>query len=178
MKSWSHWNHSEFYLVIGKVKISLYVDADSATFILDPVINVPPKLYEFQNAVIEVKIRLLITNWRHSTQEVSKSDPSCAPCPHFLGEFLRLRPERDGNPRGVWGVCSLLPAWHRAVTPFPGPSSLCLVCQRQPVLVWLLSSPRYHLQLFVLCLLLVVCWNNVIVPPASRRSFARAFLDF
>lgn len=55
--------------------------------------------------------------------------------------------------------------WRRAVTPFPRPSSLCLASQRQPVLVWLLSSPRYHLQLFVLCLLLVVDWNNVIVPP-------------
>lgn len=56
-----------------------------------------------------------------------------------------------------------LPGWRRALTPFPGPSSLCLACQRQPVLVWLLSSPRYHLQLFVLCLLLIVYWGGVII---------------
>lgn len=44
MKSWSHCSHCEFYLAIGKAKISVCVDADSATFILDQVINVPPEL--------------------------------------------------------------------------------------------------------------------------------------
>lgn len=59
-----------------------------------------------------------------------------------------------------------------ALTPFPCPSSLCLPCQRQPAPVWLLSSPRYHLQLCVLCLLLAVYGNSAIIAPASCRTFA------
>lgn len=60
----------------------------------------------------------------------------------------------------------------RALTPFPGPCSLCLPCQRLPAPVWLLASPRYHLQLRVLCLLLAVYGNNVIIAPASCPTFA------
>lgn len=37
---------------------------------------------------------------------------------------------------------------------------------------WLLSSPRYHPQLCVLCLLLAVCRNNMIIAPVSCRPFA------
>lgn len=81
--------------------------------------------------------------------------------------------------RGVWeGFAVALPAWRRAVTPFPGPHSLCLPCQRQPGLVWLLSSPRYHLQLLVLCLLLIVYWNNVIIPLCILPDLCNGPLGF
>lgn len=76
-----------------------------------------------------------------------------------------MRPERDANPRAVSGVCSLSPACFGALTPFPGPSSPSLACQSQPGLVWLLSSPRYHLQLCVLCLLLAEGWDTLVVSP-------------
>lgn len=41
---WSHCSHREFHLVIGKAKISVCADADSAAFILDQVIDTHPEL--------------------------------------------------------------------------------------------------------------------------------------
>lgn len=58
------------------------------------------------------------------------------------------------------------------------PPACVWVCQRQPVLVWLLSSQRYHLQLFVLCLLVIVYWNNAIIPSASCCAFPNGLLRF
>lgn len=58
------------------------------------------------------------------------------------------------------------------------PPAYAWVLQRQPVLVWLLSSWRYHLQLFVLCLLVIVYWNNVIIPSAFWCTFPNSHLRF
>lgn len=58
------------------------------------------------------------------------------------------------------------------------PPACVWVRQRQPVLVWLPSSWRYHLQLFVLCLLVIVYWNNVIIPSASCCTFPNGLLRF
>lgn len=55
----------------------------------------------------------------------------CMPC--CAGWMLGARPGRDANPRCLSRLCSRLPGWRRALTPFPGASSLCLPCQRQPV---------------------------------------------
>lgn len=52
------------------------------------------------------------------------------------------------------------------------------VPQRQALWGWLQSSGRYHLQLFVLCLLVIVYWNNVITPSASCCTFPNGLLRF
>lgn len=70
------------------------------------------------------------------------------------------------------------PHWRGAAAPAPRPSSLWLVPQRPPLFLWLPSSPRYHLQLFVLCLLAIVYWNNAITPSASCCTFPNGLLRF
>lgn len=52
------------------------------------------------------------------------------------------------------------------------------VPQRKPILIWRLSSRRYHLQLFVLCLLVIVYSNSMITPSASCCTFPNGLLRF